>query len=338
MLLLMMSGCTHNWATSQAEAGGLPASEATPGQTGTTPPDPDKMYKSVVEYRYVPVPVPGQLMSMPSFEGVRKKGEGAQNKSGINAVTQANKRALKGPHSDEYFNSMLTYAFMPGAVYTIYTASGRITDITLQPGEKIENIATGDSANWQVQTSPSGTGKNQLSHILVKPIIAEAGDNTMVILTNRRTYHLYLKMTTNDTFMISVKWHYPDDKDSMFVTAKSGKFSGAPADSVDPSAVQFSYQWAVVRGAKPSWFPVQVFHNSTKTYIRFPSDFTNQMQLPIIYVPDGNGGYSTMTNWRLLNKNTMVVDGVLTRALLETGSKKGKRDSVEIRMLAGAHP
>ena len=293
----------------------------------------NKIYqKSVVEYRYIPVPVPGQLMSMPSAKDIKK----STVLTGIGAVEQANKKALQEPKTDQFFNSMLTYAFMPSAVYTIYTATGKITDIVLEKGENIRNIAVSDSANWQVQTSSSGKGKSEIKHILVKPMIAESADNTIVIMTEKRTYHLYLKITKNDVFMISVQWTYPNADGSMFLTERSEDNQKASPntvnDVVDPATVSFSYEWAVMTKSRPDWYPVQIFHDSVKTYIRFPKSFGNQMDLPIIYIPDGNGGYSTMSNWRLINKDTMVVDGVLSKALLETGSKKGKRSRVEIRM------
>lgn len=329
-LSLMLAGCATHWSGDGAVAESGAASG--PVTTPVKSPDYSKMHKSTVTYQYVPVPVPGQLMAMPSFKDAGK--EIQKSVTGLKAVTEANKKALQKPKSDQYFNSMLTYAYMPGAVYTIYAASGKITDIELQPGEKITNIATADSANWQVQTSPSGTGKNQITHILVKPMIIEAGDNTIIVLTNKRTYHLYFKVTDNGTFMMSVKWDYPNSDGSMFVSENKHKSATASDDdAIDPSSMTFNYQWEATSDGKPDWYPTQIFHNGTKTYIRFPKDFSHQMNLPILYIPDGNGGYSTMSNWRLLNKNTMVVDGVLKTARLETGSVKGKRSTVEIRMV-----
>ena len=331
-LLCTLAGCASlHWSGANTTAKTSTASG--PTSQPTKPTNADSMYKSVTAYRYVPVPVPGQLMAMPSFKKISKDAE--KSVVGEKAATEANKKALIKPHSDQYFNSMLTYAYMPGAVYTIYTSSGKVTDIEMQPGEKVTNIATADSANWQVQTSPSGSGKDQIMHILVKPMISEAGDNTVVVLTNKRTYHLYLKMTNNDTFMVAVKWNYPNSDGSMFVkaTSKDKKNTMADTDYIDPGSMVFDYQWASTSKEKPDWFPVQVFHNQTKTFIRFPKDFSNQMNLPIIYIPDGNGGMSTMSNWRLVNKNTMVVDGVLQKASLQTGSVKGERSEVIIRMV-----
>lgn len=332
-LSFMLAGCaTQHW--SGADTTAKSASENGPVTATAKPTDPSTMYKSVVSYRYVPVPVPGQLMAMPSFKEASSHKQ--KSTSGLKAVTEANKKALMKPNSDQYFNSMLTYAYMPGAVYTIYAAAGKITDIELEPGEKINNIATADSANWQILTSPSGTGKIQVMHILVKAMITEASDNTIIVLTNKRTYHLYLKITDNDSFMVSVRWNYPHSDGSMFVSAKSKDKDNQDgnSDTIDPGSMVFDYQWASTSDDKPDWFPVQIFHNATKTFIRFPKDFSNQMNLPILYISDGNGRMSTMSNWRLLNKNTMVIDGVLKTASLQTGSVKGKRSQVIVRMVS----
>ena len=337
VLLIALTGCTNVKWTGGVKANREPisVSQSAGADNGTDDNTAgEELRRNVIAYRYIPVPVPGQLMAMPSKKDILMNRGKTQHRSPVDLVKEANKKARYEPHSDQYFNAMLTYVYMHEAIYTVYTASGKITDIQMEPGEKINNIAAADSANWQIQTSPSGEGKQQIMHILVKPIISGITDNTLLVLTNKRTYHIYLKMTDNDTFMVSVKWSYPDKPDSLFIkrTGKPKHLQGG--DGIDPSSMSFNYKWYSTNKVKPEWFPVQIFHDSSKTYIYFPDSFDDQVVLPILYVPDGNGGYSTLSNWRLLHKNTMVIDGVLQSAMLETGSVKGKRVSVMIKLVS----
>ncbi len=289
---------------------------------------------NVISYRYLPVPIPGQLMPMPTFNETKKNENKAQSAEDI--VKSANKKALMMPEKARFFNSIQTYPFIKGALYTILTSPGKITDIEFESGEKLLNIATADSANWQVQTSPSGSEKNQVEHLLIKPMVSNATDNSIVVLTDKRTYHLYLKMTDNGTFMVSAKWQYPNEDGSMFVKqSKKNKNAGSNLNFADPADMMFDYHWRSKNSEKPEWYPVRIFHDNTRTYIQYPKGFNNQTELPILYIPDGNGDYSTMTNWRLDHaKNLLIVDGVLKEAMLKTGSVKGKQFIVVIRKTA----
>ena len=287
-------------------------------------------------HHYIPVPIPGQLMAMPSIKQLEKQPDSTVV-SGQIAVKKANKDALQTPQSDQYFNAIQVYPYMPGAVYTIYASTGKITDIQLEHGEKVINIATSDSTNWQIQTSPSGSEAKQVMHILIKPMTSLPAENTLVVLTNRRTYHLLLKPTSNHSFMIGVQWKYPDSNGSIFLSKnsqlKKQNFSFID-DVINPATITFDYKWNALFDKRPDWYPEHIFHDMKKTYIRFPNTFNQQTDLPILYALDGNGGYSTMHNWRLINNNTMVIDAVLKRAKLETGSVKGKRTTVQIRMIS----
>ena len=76
---------------------------------------------------------------------------------------------------------------------TIIGAPMEISDIELEPGELVNEILVGDSARWLVE---SGSSSGGVTHIFVKPL--EAGLKTsLVITTNKRTYHLKLVSQTS---------------------------------------------------------------------------------------------------------------------------------------------
>ena len=55
----------------------------------------------------------------------------------------------------------------------------------------------------------SGQGSTRRVHILVKPTLPDIQTN-LVVLTDRRTYHLEL-VSTKQTYMASISWTYPTD-------------------------------------------------------------------------------------------------------------------------------
>ena len=152
---------------------------------------------------YVPIAIPGQLMPVPEKLDTQKV---FRTKKA--AVQYANQNAMQYPEQNDFFNSMMTYSYMPGAVYTIYTAPLKITDIILEKGEKLISQAAGDTLRWQIAQTYSGEGKNIRQHIFVKPSKPNT-ENSVILTTNKRTYHLLFKSTSTDSYMVSVKWNYP---------------------------------------------------------------------------------------------------------------------------------
>ena len=107
-------------------------------------------------------------------------------------VDKANKAALREPSSAGFVRAVQVYPYSEGALYRLYAAPERVTDIVLQPGEAIISVAAGDTVRWTVGDTTSGSGESKRVHILVKPFAAGLRTN-LVITTDRRTYHLQLE-------------------------------------------------------------------------------------------------------------------------------------------------
>jgi type IV secretion system protein VirB9 len=271
---------------------------------------------------YVPVPVPGQLMPVP--EKAETNNKVFRTKKA--AVQYANQKAIQYPDQNDFFNSMMTYSYMPGAVYTIYTAPLKITDVVLEKGEKLISQAAGDTLRWQIAQTYSGEGKNLEQHILVKPSKPNI-ENSVILTTNKRTYHLLFKSTSTDSYMVSVKWNYPkamvktfsSDYSSDAISGDSPLGDSCPA--FDISRMKFNYTWKMLQGDKPNWVPQQVFSVGGKTYIKFSSTFMKNNQLmPMLEVADSmdKNTYATMTNWRF-HCGYIIVDSLITKARLVAG-------------------
>ena len=92
-------------------------------------------------------------------------------------------------------------------IRALYAAPSQVTDIALEPGEKLVSVSAGDTVRWVVGDTTSGEGKQAQVHILVKPIGADLETN-LVMTTDRRTYHLEMR-SSEKTYMASVSWTYP---------------------------------------------------------------------------------------------------------------------------------
>ena len=285
--------------------------------------------------RYVPVPVPGQLMPIPKVGSQNASNElheknNNNQKTPLQVVKEANNEAMIHPSSEGYFNSVMTYEYMPGAVYVVYTAPLNITDIMLQPGEQVVSFSAGDTVRWTLTRTRSGAGALDGSgddireHLIIRP--QKPGlENNMLITTDKRVYHLVLFSTHNKTYMVAVNWNYPEDFSANNQLSDLNGFqnSGPMLNdtlTLDIANLNFNYQFGMVEGDKPSWFPVRVFSSKRQTYIEFNRDFGSS-ELPMLYVQSDNKTYATMVNWRLIGR-FMVVDSVIDRAKLVMGIKK----------------
>lgn len=263
--------------------------------------------------KYVPVPVPGQLMPVKTSKHKALVGEAA--------IRAANKKAVRQPTSAEYINSIMTFNYMSGVLYQIYSAPLSVTDIQFQPGEHIVSVGAGDTLRWQVSKTFSGAGGIRQEHLLVKPI-EEGLTNSLVITTDQRTYHLMLHSTAK-TYMASVAWRYPDSTDGIIQDVNELP-TDVPdlASNIDINRLDFNYQLAILKGSRPDWCPLMVFNDGSKTFIKFPS----QMQeSPTLFV--GKDRSTQLVNYRV-EGNYYIVDSVISDAQLHSG----QRDTVVIQI------
>ena len=327
-ITLLLAGCGPSLEKPSQSSDSMIAGHATYQSVG----DINKQRIKVVK-EYVPVAVPGQLMPVPKQTAATLNSKQFKTKEA--AVAYANKNATVFPESHDFFNSMMTYGYVPGQLYTIYAAPMHITDIALQPGEKIISEAAGDTLRWQIAQTYSGEGITRQQHLLVKPNKPDL-TNTVVITTNRRTYHLVLHSTNNDTYMASVQWNYPGDMVN-HVTPMSVDDTAVPTANSNNSLpfeinladLDFNYKFGMIQGNKPAWYPVRVFNDGRQTFIEFPKSASNA-DMPILYIANNNDKYGTTTiNYRT-KRNYMIIDTVIKKARLQTGVKNTGRTIVQI--------
>jgi P-type conjugative transfer protein TrbG len=234
-----------------------------------------------IVYRYVPVPLPGQLMTLDS-ESHKNADNTEKKENSVDTVNAANTQATQTPRSANYINAIASFPYMDGALYQVYTAPLKVTDIELAPGEKLSSVVGGDTLRWQLQTIKSSSGDSGSTHIIVKPMQADLESN-IVIITDKHAYHISLQ-SKKDTYMASVKWNYPSDNININSGAEDTSGQTAVDRSLPPvnmNKLNFNYQLYLMKGHQPVWTPKSVFNDGQKTYIQFPAHL---QRMPILFV------------------------------------------------------
>jgi type IV secretory pathway VirB9-like protein len=107
----------------------------------------------------------------------------------------------------------------------------RTTDIELQPGETITDVAIGDTERWMATPAASGDPRTPVPHLAVKPQ-ATGIETNLTIYTTKHIYHMLLRSRGSHA-MQEVEFYYPRElltamKDADSAAAKSQN------EAVDP--------------------------------------------------------------------------------------------------------
>jgi len=235
----------------------------------------------------------------------------------IARVEAANKAALREPSRDGYLYAVQIYPYNDGALYRLYAAPGRVSDIALQAGEALVSVAAGDTVRWTVGDTTSGSDANKRTHILVKPFLAGLSTN-LVITTDRRVYRLQLT-STSATAMTAIAWTYPQDELlALQRQAQAAKAAQPISASVEVERLNFNYR---IGGDRPTWQPVRAFDDGRQTWIEFPPSIAVGEAPPLFVL--GDEGEAQLVNYRVSGRY-YVVDRLFAAAELRLGGKKQK--------------
>jgi type IV secretion system protein TrbG len=284
-------------------------------------PEPPKPVE-VVEVPKV-LPMPAQMKPLPDVDEAKSTAEPADETV---RVSRANAEARIAPTREGYVNAIQVWPFTDGALYQLYAAPGRVTVVSLQPGEELVTVAAGDTVRWIVGDTSSGAGAELRVNVLVKPTRSGLKTN-LVVTTNRRTYLLELT-STEKAWMASVSWDYP--KDRMLALQRQSQIAQAtaPVDTgLSLEKIRFRY---AVSGSNPPWKPLRAFDDGEKVYIQFPAGIA-QGELPPLFVM-GAQGDGQLVNYRFRSPY-YIVDRLFGAAELRLGGDKG--DVVRIERTDG---
>src|SRR3984893_9429755 len=275
-------------------------------QSALPEPEPPKPV-AVVEVPKL-LPLPGQLKPLPG------KGAREEKIPPEQAIAKANQAARIEPTRAGYINAIQVYPWTEGALYRLYASPEKVSTVALQPGEELTDVSTGDTVRWVVGDTVSGQGSARRVHLLVKPTLPDLQTN-LVILTDRRTYHLEL-VSTRQSYMASVSWTYPADS---LIALHKQNVAATEADEriadrgVRLEHLKFRYR---IEGDDPPWRPLRAFDDGRKVYIQMPSGLP-QGEAPPLFVA-GADGRPNLVNSRVRG-SYYVVDRLFGAAELRLG-------------------
>ncbi len=204
---------------------------------------------------------------------------------------------------------------------SIVCAVLQVCDVALQAGEQVNSINLGDTARWTVEPAVTGSGAGEVQHLIIKPL--DVGlETSMVVTTNRRSYHLRLR-SHRSQYMPQVAFTYPEEAMAKWeaIKAREGRDRD---DRTLPETREYmgnlSFDYEVSGSA--AWKPVRVYNDGRKTIIQMPSTMA-QTEAPALLVVRKDGGVFTddetvMVNYRVQG-DRYIVDSVFDKAILIAG-------------------
>lgn len=240
------------------------------------------------------------------------------------AIETPVEEATQRPVSASMENSKTTYAYMPNSIYMVYGAPYKAVDIQLQPGEQLSGqVVAGDTVRWVVGTTTSGSDKDQITHVLIKPIQAGLETN-ILIFTNRRTYQLKAK-STRQFFTPAVGWSYPADEMAKHQIEERQNIRNEEQNIGGDMVINnINFDYKIKPDDDYPWTPVRVFDDGAKTYVQMSAKMKHT-EAPALFIKDKESGELNLVNYRVKG-DYYIVDRLFKVAELRIG----KKDLVEL--------
>jgi type IV secretion system protein TrbG len=248
--------------------------------------------------------------------------------------------ARKGKWPSYRTAAYVLYPYNEGRQPIVDCAPLRTTDLQLQPGETVTDLALGDQERWMATPASSGDPRSPVPHVALKPQ-APGIETNLTIYTTRHIYHLVLRSGARS--MQEVEFYYPEellaamnDADAAAARTKHSEIA-PPGDTsggtikiaaVDPSHLNFSYE---VSGPNVPWKPVRAYDDGSHVFIQMGAGMTTN-EAPALLI--GSGGGTQMVNYRVVDGDCYVVDRLFDKAILLSGVGR-EQDRVTIAYSGG---
>lgn len=211
------------------------------------------------------------------------------------------------------------YPYADDSERVVDCAPLRTTDLQLDAGETITDVALGDSERWMATPAASGDPRNAVPHLAVKPQLAGLETN-LTIYTTKHIYHLLLRARGHA--LREVEFYYPDELLTAMKDAdvEAKQAADPPSDSsaqiaglkADSAQLNFAY---TIAGAEAAWKPIRAFDDGAHVYVQMPSGLKST-EAPALLINAGSG--TQMANYRVAG-NYYVVDRLFRDAVLVAG-------------------
>ena len=217
-------------------------------------------------------------------------------------------------------NGFLTFPYGTNQV-SIVCAPFHVCDVALQPGEQINSVNVGDSVRWSIEPAVTGSGAEEVQHVIIKP--REVGlETSLVVATTRRAY--YLRLRSHKTrYMPQIAFSYPEDSTAKFNILKTRQQQDRKEKTIPHTTdylPKLSFEYDVEGQA--AWKPVRVYNDGARTVIEMPPSIA-QTEAPILLIVRKEAGLFTdaeevMVNYSLQDRR-YIVDTVFEKAVLVAG-------------------
>lgn len=221
-------------------------------------------------------------------------------------LAAASLAAATTAHADPRIREL---AYNPKAVTTLSGCQGFQSTIAFAEGERIENIALGDSSLWQV------TPNKRADLLFLKPVHPAARTNMMVV-TDRRRYSFELTVRGGAAckagqVVYDLRFAYPDEPKPPPIAETAPPASAVAAEDAPPPAARNA---AYTFTGASSNVPVRVFDDGKSTWLKW----ADGVAAPAIYAlgPDKS---EALVNYSVKG-DYIVVDGVAPALVLRRGA------------------
>lgn len=261
------------------------------------------------EPKVVLTPVPVKETSDQLISRLASKVEELRSKSVMLKAAVLN---TQRPKQAKLVSNKVYYSYKEGDVYEVRGGVDRVTDVELQPGESLNNApVAGDTVRWKLAIIKSGSGQNETTHIMVKPLDTDIETN-IVLTTNRHVYHI--RAISSDWYMPAIAWHYPQEEDAA-LEEQLRKQQEKVQLTILPEDLHFDYD---IDGDDYDWKPVRVFDDGQKTFIQMPKSM-RVSDAPALFVTEDNT--PMLVNYRVKG-DYYIVDRLFAQAELRVGTKR----------------
>lgn len=214
----------------------------------------------------------------------------------------------------------INWPYLPGKQYPVMCAVLQVCDVALQPGENVNGLNVGDP-RYTVEPAVTGSGSSQVIHLILKPL--DVGlDTTLVLTTDRRTYHFRLR-SSRTQLMPFVSFTYPETAMAKWDAIKARETQVRQENTIPQTGEylgNLNFNYSVDGSAR--WKPVRVYNDGRKTIIEMPSTM-QQSEAPALLVVRKDGGLFTDAETQMVNYRVQgdryIVDTIFDKAILVSG-------------------
>lgn len=215
------------------------------------------------------------------------------------------------------------FAYGVGRQPIIAASPLELTVISLEPGERVTNVSSGDPTRWSYSLAYSGQDKNRQAHIMVKPSQEDISTD-LVITTDKRMYTLKMTTDKDRKYVRDVRFWYPEEMQEYWNNynleqtkkiSQDGQTTVAEVPNINLNSMNFNYRITHSGWTTPDWQPVRVFDDGTHTYLQFSPNVSSR-DLPALFVL--NGDTKELVNYRA-KLPYFVVDKIFKKAVLVSG-------------------